>query len=114
MVTGWTELRTLQLSSWSQNGPEKPTESLDITGSADDRFSFWVDTRETGGKKAVKGAFLTVAKKEAFTLLKILIYPKTLSYASIAEIQEALLRNVRPPQLGLVERAKFHTLGLKD
>ncbi len=48
--------------------------------------------------------------KEAFSLLRTVVYPKTLRDASIAEIQEALLRHVRPAQLELVERAKFHTL----
>ncbi len=48
--------------------------------------------------------------KEAFSLLRTLVYPKTFRDASIAEIQEALLRHVRPAQFELVERAKFHTL----
>ncbi len=48
--------------------------------------------------------------KEAFTLLITLVYPQTLRYTSIAEIQEALLWHVRPAQFELVERAKFHTL----
>ncbi len=43
----------------------------------------------------------------AFTLLKTLAYPKTLRYASMNEIQEALLRHVRSAQFELVERAKF-------
>ncbi len=56
------------------------------------------------------GVFLTAVGKEAFNLLRTLVYPKTLRDASIAEIQEALLRHVKPAQFQLVERAKFHTL----
>ncbi len=91
-------------------------ENLDVNMSADeiseyiDRFNFRIDTRETSVDKAIKGAFLTAVGKEAFTLLKTLVYPKTLRDASITEIQEALLRHVRPAQFELVERAKFHTL----
>ncbi len=48
--------------------------------------------------------------KEAFTLVKTLVYPKTLRDASITEIQEALLRHVRSAQFTLVERTKFYTL----
>ncbi len=75
-----------------------------------DRFNFWIDTKESSEDKAIKGAFLTAVGKEAFTLLKTLVYPKTWREASIREIQEALLRHVRPAQFKLVERAKFHTL----
>ncbi len=39
-----------------------------------------------------------------------LVYPKTLRAATVAEIQEALLWQVGPTQLELVERARFHTL----
>ncbi len=86
-------------------------ENLDVNSSADeigeyvDRFNFWIDTRETSDDKAIKGAFLTPVGKEAFTLLEALVYPKTLRDASITEIQEALLRYVRPAQFKLVERA---------
>ncbi len=91
-------------------------ENLDVNMSADeigeyiDRFYFWFDTRETSDDEAIKGAFLTAVGKEAFTLLNTLVYPKTLRDASITEIQEALLRHVRPAQFEFVERAKFHTL----
>ncbi len=91
-------------------------ENLDVNSSTDeiaeyiDRFNFWIDTKETSDDKVIKGAFLTAAGEEAFTLLKTLVYPKTLRDASITEIQEALLRHVRPAQFELVERARFHTL----
>ncbi len=39
-----------------------------------------------------------------------LVCPKILRGASIAEIQEAHLRHVRPAPFELVERAMFHTL----
>ncbi len=45
--------------------------------------------------------------KETFILLRNLVYPKTLSDASITEIQEALLKHDVPTQF---ERAKFHIL----
>ncbi len=73
-------------------------------------FNFWIDTRGTSDEKAIKGSFLTAAGKEAFSLLRTLVYPNTLRDASIAEILGALLRHVRPAQFELVERAKFHTL----
>ncbi len=69
-----------------------------------------MDTRGTSDEKAIKGAFLTAVGKDAFSLLRTLVYPKTLRDASIAEIQGKLLRHVRPAQFELVERAKFHTL----
>ncbi len=56
-------------------------ENLDVNSSADeiveyiDRFNFWIDTKETSDNKAIKGAFLTAVGKEAFTLLKTLVYP---------------------------------------
>ncbi len=56
-------------------------ENLDVNSSADeigeyvDRFNFRIDTRETSDDKAIKGAFLTAVGKEAFTLLKTLVYP---------------------------------------
>ncbi len=50
------------------------------------------------------------SRKEGFTLLKTLVYPRTLRYASITEIHKVLLRHVRPVKCELVERAKFHTL----
>ncbi len=48
--------------------------------------------------------------KDSFSLLRPLVYPKTLRDASIAEIQGALLRYVPPTQFELFERAKFHTM----
>ncbi len=68
---------------------EPKLESLEINCSADevaeyiDRSKFWVDTRGTGDEKALKGAFLTAVGKEAFTLLRTLVYPQTLRNASI-------------------------------
>ncbi len=91
-------------------------ECLNINCSADevaeyiDRFNFWIDTRGTSDETAIKGAFHTAVGKDAFSLLRTLVYPKTLRDASIAEIRGALLRHVRPAQFELVERAKFHTL----
>ncbi len=84
--------------------------SADEIGEYIDRFYFWIVIRETSDDKDIKGAFLTAVGKEAFTLMKTLVYPKTLRDASITEIQEALLRHVRPAQFELVERARFHTL----
>ncbi len=75
-------------------------ESLDINCSADevadyiDRFNFWIDTRGTSDEKVIKGAFFTAIGKHAFSLLRTLVYPKTLRDAYIAEIQGALLRQV--------------------
>ncbi len=77
-------------------------ECLDNNCSADevaeyiDRFQFWIDTRETSDAKAIKGAYLTAVGKDAFSLLRTLVYPNTLRDPSIAEIQGALLRHVRP------------------
>ncbi len=95
---------------------ESKLECLNFNCSADeveeyiDRFNFWIDTRGTSDEKAIKGAFLTAVGKDAFSLQRALVYPKTLRDASIAETQGALLRHVRPAQLELVERPKFHTL----
>ncbi len=88
-------------------------ENLDVNSSADeiaeyiDRFNFWIDTKETSDDKANKGAFLTAVGKEAFTLLKTLVYPKTLRDAFITEIQEALLRHVRLPSSNLLNGLDF-------
>ncbi len=95
---------------------DRKFENLAVNSSADeiaeyiDRFNFWIDTKETSDDKAIKGAFLTAVRKEAFTLLKTLAYPKTLRDASITEIQEALLHHFRPAQFELVERARIHIL----
>ncbi len=65
-------------------------ECLDINCSADevseyiDRFNFWIDTRETSDERAIKGAFLTAVGMGAFSLLRTLVYPKTLRDALIA------------------------------
>ncbi len=65
------------------NRMDPKLENLDVNSSADeiaeyiDRFNFWIDTKETSVDKAIKGAFLTAVGKEAFTLLKTLVYPKT-------------------------------------
>ncbi len=73
---------------------------LDVNSSADEiveyieSFNFWIDTKETSDDKPIQGAFPTAIGKEAFTLLKTLVYPKTLRDASTREIQEALLRHV--------------------
>ncbi len=61
-----------------------------------------MDTTGTSDEKAIK--------KEAFSLLRALVYPKTLMGTAIAEIQGTFLRHVRPAQFELVERTKFHTL----
>ncbi len=59
-------------------------ERLNINWSADeaaeyiDRFNFWVDTRGTIDEKAIKGAFLTAFGKDEFSMLRTLVYPKTL------------------------------------
>ncbi len=42
-----------------------------------------IDTRETSEESTIKGAFLTVAGKEAFTLRRTLVYTKTLRDTSI-------------------------------
>ncbi len=39
-----------------------------------DRFNFWIDTRGTSDEKAVKGPCLGAVGKEAFTLLRTLVY----------------------------------------
>ncbi len=84
--------------------------NLDINGPADEiteyigRFNFWIDTRGTIIEKAIKGG-----RKGSIYPTKTLVYPKTLRDASVAEIQEALLRHVRPTQLKLVEWAVSHT-----
>ncbi len=63
-------------------------ENLDVNSSADeigeyiDRFNFSIDIRETRDDKAIKGAFLMAVEKEAFTLLKTLVYTTTLRDAS--------------------------------
>ncbi len=48
--------------------------------------------------------------KEAVSLLRTLVFPLTLRDGSVTEIQEALLRHVRPVQFELIERTKFHAL----
>ncbi len=40
-------------------------------------FNFWIETRETSDGKAIEAAFLTAVGKEALTLLKMLVYPRT-------------------------------------
>ncbi len=68
-------------------------ECLNISCSVDevaeyiDLFNFWIDTRGTSDEKAIKGAFLTAVGKDGFSLLRTLVYPKTLRDASITEIQ---------------------------
>ncbi len=68
-------------------------ECLDVNWSADkvaeyiDRFNFWIDTRGPSDEKAISNAFLTVVGKEAFSLLRTLVFPLTLRDASVAEIQ---------------------------
>ncbi len=74
------------------------------------KLNVWIDTRGTSDEKAIKGAFPTAVGKEAFTPLRSLVYPKTLRDVLVAEIQEALLRRVKPSQFELLERANFHTL----
>ncbi len=72
-------------------------ECLDINWSGDkvaeyiDRFNFWIDTRGPSDEKAIRNAFLMVVGKEAFSLLRTLVFPLTLTDASVAEIQGALL-----------------------
>ncbi len=88
-------------------------ECLDINCSAGevaeyiDRFNFWVDTRGTSDEKAIKGAFLTLVGKDAFALLRTLVYPNTLRDVSIAEIQGALLQHVDQPSLSWLNRRSF-------
>ncbi len=88
-------------------------ECLDINCSADevteyiDRFNFWIETRGTSDDKAIKGAFLTAVGRDAFSLIRALVYPKTLRDASIAEIQGALLRHVRQPSLNWLNGRSF-------
>ncbi len=61
---------------------ETKLECLGINCSADevaeyiDRFNFWIDTRGTSDEKAIKGTFLTAVGKDAFSLLRTLVYPK--------------------------------------
>ncbi len=80
-------------------------ENLGINGSANEiteyinRCNSWIDTRETFDVREIKGASL-----------QTLVSHKTLNDASITEIQETLLRRVRPAQLELVKRVKFYML----
>ncbi len=53
---------------------------------------------------------IKVVGDEALNLLKMLMYPKTLRDASIAEIQQTFLRFVRPAQFEIAEKARFHSL----
>ncbi len=63
-------------------------ECLNINCSADevaeyiDRSNFLIDTIGTCDEKAIKGAFLTAVGKDAFSLLRTLVYLKTLRDAS--------------------------------
>ncbi len=74
------------------------------------RFNSWIYTRGTSDEKAIEGTFITAFGKEALSLLRTLVYSKTLRDVSIADIQEVLLRHARPAQFELVKRVKFHTL----
>ncbi len=56
-----------------------------------DQLNLWVDTTGSIDEEAMKGNFLTAVGKEAFALLRTLFNPKTLSVASIADIQQAFL-----------------------
>ncbi len=57
-------------------------ECLDINCSADevaeyiDWFNFWIET--SGTNDEIKGVFVTAVGKELFSLLRNLVYPKTL------------------------------------
>ncbi len=66
-----------RMGHWRGAGVEVNV-SADEIGEYIDRLNFWIDTRETSDDKAIKVAFLSAVGKEAFTLMKTLVYPKTL------------------------------------
>ncbi len=49
-----------------------------------DCFHFWIDARGTDDEKAMRGAFLTVVGKEAFTMQRNIFYirPAHVSHTS--------------------------------
>ncbi len=86
----FTLLSRLRIVKWRHYSRMDPKlDCLNINCFADDkeeysdRFSFWIETRELSGENDIKGVFLPAFGKETFTLLKILVYPKTLREASI-------------------------------
>ncbi len=82
--------------------------NLVINGPADE-ITEYIDSSGSTPEERLTKKQLKVVGKKAYTLLKTLVYPKTLRDASVAEIQEAILRHVQPAQFELVEWAVSHT-----
>lgn len=75
-----------------------------------DRFSFWCDSQENLSEKASKGAFLTTIGGSAYSLVKTILFPKSLQESSLKEIQSALIKHFEPVNFEAAERARFNLL----
>ena len=91
-------------------------ENLPIDASARDvqdyieRFEIWCLTQETLWEERKVAFFLNSIGKDAYSLLKNLVYPDTPISLPLDKLRKALLQHVQPVTFEAAERSKFHML----
>ncbi|GAA48494.1 Rho-related protein racI [Clonorchis sinensis] len=91
-------------------------EPLDVNSTARDvedyleRFDIWCLTKSDMDDKKLTAYFLHFVGKEAYTLIKNLVYPESPIHISYNELKKKLLQHFKPINFVAAERARFNML----
>ena len=75
-----------------------------------ERFEIWCLTQDNLAAEKEAAFFLSVIGKDAYALLKNLVYPSVPISLSYKTLKDMLLRHVKPASFECAERAKFHLM----
>ncbi|GAA50932.1 hypothetical protein CLF_105252 [Clonorchis sinensis] len=91
-------------------------EPLDVNSTARDvedyleRFDIWCLTKSDMDDKKLTAYFLHFVGKEAYTLIKNLVYPESPVDISYNELKKKVLQHFKPINFVAAERARFNGL----
>ena len=75
-----------------------------------ERFDCYTNTNEKITATNKLSWYLTLIGKDAYNLLKDLVFPDSLSSSKIDDLKSKLSSHLRPTSFELTERARFHNL----
>ena len=79
-----------------------------------ERFEIWAITQDNLAEEKKAAYFLNAIGKDAYALVKNLVYPDIPIKMPLAKIQEAIIQHVQPIAFEAAERSIFHTIMRKS
>ena len=95
-----------------------PVECLDVNDGSKldewlERFDLYCITNKAITDKTRVAHFLTIAGREAYSVLRNILHPIKPAETDYEKLKQALINHCRPPCFIATERAKFHTMARK-